>query len=109
MRDSHSTFSRPGWWTRTLYILARALGRLCPFFSIGKYYVVAQPVPARRLLPQTRGKDILVRSMDRDDPLIAQLPRPPEEMTRRFAGGAICFLAIRGNRIIGHLWVTRST
>jgi hypothetical protein len=50
----------------------------------------------------------LVRPIDRDDPLIAQLPRPPEEMTRRFAGGAICFLAIRGNRIIGHLWVTRS-
>src|SRR3954471_3165842 len=108
MRDSQSTFSRPGWWTRTLYILARAVGRLCPFFSIGKYYVVAQPVAARRLLPQSRGKDISIRPLDRDDPLIAQLPRPRGEMTRRFAGGAVCFLAMRENRIIGHLWVTRS-
>jgi hypothetical protein len=29
-------------------------------------------------------------------------------MARRLAGGALCFVALRENRIIGHLWVTRS-
>lgn len=113
MRDSplpkQSIFTRLGWWTGSLYLVARTLRRLCPFFSIEKYYVVAQPVPARKLLRESRGRDISVRPIDHDDPLISQLARPREEMARRFAGGAVCFLAIRENRIIGHLWVTRST
>jgi hypothetical protein len=112
MRDSLSPkqprTARLGWWTRSLYVLARTLRRLCPFFSVEKYYVVAQPVSARKLLPENRGKDISVRPIGRDDPLIAQLPRSREEIARRFAGGAVCFLAIRKNRIIGHLWITRS-
>lgn len=97
-----------GWWTGSLYVLSRALRRVCPFFSVEKYYVVAQPVSTRRLLPESRGKDISVRPIDHDDPLIAQLPRPRAEIERRFAGGAVCFLAMRDNRIIGHLWITRS-
>jgi len=97
-----------GWWTASLHVLARALRRLCPYFSIEKYYVVAQPVTARKLLRERRGTGILVRPVDRDDPLIAQLRRPRDEIARRFADGAVCFLAIRDNHIIGHLWVTRS-
>jgi hypothetical protein len=110
MRDSpkHSMFGGLGWWTGALYLVARALRRVCPFFSIEKYYVVAQPVLGGRLLRESRGKDILVQRIDHDDPLISQLPRPPEEMARRFAGGAVCFLAMREDRIIGHLWVTQS-
>lgn len=104
----HSVIARLGWWTGTLYVLARTLRRLAPFFSIEKYYVVAQPVPARKLLPETRGRGIVVRAIDHDDPLVSQLPRPREEMARRFAGGAVCFLAMRENRIVGHLWATRS-
>jgi hypothetical protein len=50
----------------------------------------------------------LVRRIDHAHPLVSQLPRPRDEIARRFAGGAVCFLAIRENRIIGHLWATRS-
>jgi hypothetical protein len=88
--------------------VATVLRRLCPFFFVEKYYVVAQPVAERSLLPEGRGKSILVRQIDRDHPLISQLARPRDEMARRFAGGAQCFLAIRENRVIGHLWVTRT-
>jgi len=112
MRDSPSPkqpiVATLGWWTGSLYVLARALRRLCPFFSVEKYYVVAQPVSRRKLLPESRGKDISVRPMDHDDPLIAQLPRSPEEMARRFKRWPDAFLAMRKNRIIGHLWITRS-
>jgi hypothetical protein len=111
MRDAASPthiIARLGWWTATLYVVARTLHRLCPFFSIHKYYVVAQPVPQGKLLPESRGKAILIRPVDRDDALISELPRPGEELARRFAGGAVCFVAIRQDRIVGHLWVTRS-
>jgi len=97
-----------GWITGTMYALAVALRRFCPFFSIEKYYVVAQPITERKLLPEKRGKDIVVLQIDRAHALISQLPRPRDEIARRFAGGARCFLAIREGRIIGHLWITRS-
>jgi hypothetical protein len=96
------------WFTGTLYAVAVALRRFCPFFSIEKYYVVAQPVPEQRLLPEKRGKGILILQINHDHPLISQLPRPRDEIVRRFAGGALCFLATREDRIIGHLWITQS-
>jgi hypothetical protein len=103
-----AVFGGLGWRTGSLYLLSTALRRFCPFFSLEKYYVVAQPVPARNLLPEVWRKDILVRQIDHDHPLILQLPRSRDEIARRFAGGAQCFLAIREDRVIGHLWVTRS-
>jgi hypothetical protein len=97
-----------GWFTGAMSAVATALRRFCPFFSIAKYYVVAQPVAGARLLPEKRGKSILVLQIDHDHPLIAQLPRPRDEIIRRFAGKARCFLATREDRIIGHLWITQS-
>jgi hypothetical protein len=100
--------ARLGWLTGILYLAAVALRRFCPFFSIEKYYVVAQPVAERKLLPEKRGNSISVLQIDHDNWLISQLPRPRDEIARRFAGGAVCFLATREDRIIGHLWVTQS-
>jgi hypothetical protein len=97
-----------GWFTRALYLVAVALSRFCPVLSIGKYYVVAQPVTTQRLLPERRGKSIVVERLDVDHPRIAHLPRPRDEIARRFSGGAQCFLATKDNELIGHLWVTRS-
>lgn len=97
-----------GWITGTMFAFAEVLRRFCPFFSIAKYYVVAQPITEQRLLPANRGKDIEVLQIDHDHPLISQLPRPRDEIVRRFSGGARCFLATRRDRIIGHLWITRS-
>jgi hypothetical protein len=97
-----------GWFTKAMYLVAVALRRFCPFFSIEQYYVVAQPVPGRRLLPEKRGGSIRVQQIEHDHPMILQLPRPRDEIVQRFAGGALCFLATREDRIIGHLWVTQS-
>jgi hypothetical protein len=99
---------RIGWFTRVLYAVAVVLRRFCPFFSIEKYYLVAQPATEQKLLPEKWGKGISVERIDRYHPLISQLPRPRDEIARRFAGGALCFLATRQDRIIGHLWITQS-
>lgn len=103
-----SVVAKLGWFTGTMYLVAFALRRFCPFFSIEKYYIVVQPVTERTLLPEKRGKSILVLQIDHDHPLISRLPRQRDEIVRRFAGGALCFLATRDDRIIGHLWVTQS-
>ena len=103
-----SGISELGWFTGAMHVVAIALRRFCPFFSIEKYYLVAQPITEQRLLPEKRGKDILVRQIDHDHPLISQLPRPRDVIDRRFAGGALCFLATREDRIIGHLWITQA-
>ena len=72
-----------------------ALRRFCPFFSIGKYYLVSQPTTQQRLLPEKWGKDVSVQQIDHYHPLVSRLPRPRDEIIRRFAGGALCFLATR--------------
>ncbi len=97
-----------GWGTATLYALSRALNRFCPYFSIGKYYVVARPTSYQRLLTADRDTGIMVLQITGDHPLIDALPRQRDEIARRFAGGAVCFLATRDNRVTGHLWVTLS-
>jgi hypothetical protein len=103
-----SLFAGLDWITGTMHVIAVALRRLCPFFSLEKFYIVAQPVPGKRLLPENRGKSIAILQIDRDHPLLSSLSRPRDEIARRFAGGAVCFLATREDRIIGHLWITRS-
>lgn len=103
-----STIAGMGWTTGFLYLLSLALRRFLPFLSVEKYYVVAQPVALRAMLSERRGRNISVMLIESDHPLLAELPRSREEVARRFAGGAVCFLAVRDERIVGHLWVTRS-
>jgi hypothetical protein len=91
-----------------MHAVSFALRRFCPFFSIEKYYLVAQPVTERRLLPEKWGKGVLVQQIGHPHPLVSQLPRPRDEIVRRFAGGALCFMATRQDQIIGHLWITQS-
>lgn len=107
-RKARATVSELGWLNGGLCLLERALSRCGPLVSIGKYYLVAQPVSSERLVPERRGKAISILTLDRDHPLLHGLGRPPDEIARRLAGGAVCFLALREGRIIGHLWVTRS-
>jgi hypothetical protein len=98
-----------GWRTTLLYALSLVLNRSMPFLSVGKYLVVARPVTERRLYAGKRSDSIEILQFDSEHPFISALPRPPEEIARRFAGGAVCFLARRDNRTTGHLWVTMSS
>lgn len=95
-----------GWRDAALHVLARALplltrGRV----TLHKYYFVAQPIAVQPLLPPHRGRSIAVRRIEPDDPLVAQFPRPPEVIARRFADGALCFAALKDDAFIGFLWL----
>jgi hypothetical protein len=103
-----ATIRALGFGTAVLYLLSRAFNRYCSFISVGEYYIVARPTSSKRLLSEIRDKSILVLQITQDHPHIDALPRKRDEIARRFAGGAVCFLATRENRVTGHLWVTLS-
>jgi GNAT superfamily N-acetyltransferase len=91
--------------TAACYALARLLdiatrGRL----RVISYRFVAQPVPRDGGSAPTRTGAIELRHLHADDPLVAQLPRPPSVIARRFRDGAHCLAAIRGGRLVGFLW-----
>jgi len=108
MQRFRSIFSEFGLVTGLMYLTALMFRRFLPFFSVEKYFVVAQPVATSALLPERRGQNISVHVIKTDHPLLASLPRPREELARRFSGGAVCFLAMRDEQIVGYLWVTQS-
>jgi len=91
-----------------MYVAARIAKRIHPAVAIERFYIVAQPVKQTRLLPSGRGESIKVLMFSAHDPLLEQLSAPSSEITRRFAAQGRCFLAMRGERVVGHLWITHS-
>lgn len=101
-RQLASTF---GIGTAALYVASRVLdtatkGRV----RIVKYRFVAQPVPDSPAASPDRGGAIELRWLRADDPLVAQMPRPPAVIARRFGDGARCLAAVKSERLIGFLW-----
>jgi hypothetical protein len=92
---------------RFLYFLDRFLSRSsrerCRLFV---YYIVAQPVARRELLPARRGASIQIREVLPGDPLLGGFERRTEILERRFAHGAHCIAAIRDDSALGYLWFT---
>lgn len=86
-----------------LYLLNRALDGTS--FGLHVYHLVAQPVPARPLLPPARGRTIDVRLLARGDAALTGLPLTRETLDYRFDQGAICLGAFKGGAIIGCLWL----
>lgn len=86
-----------------LYLVSRALEGTP--FGVHAYYLIAQPVPRKRLLAESRGRSIEVRQVERGDPALAGLPLTPEILAFRFGQGAICLGAFKGSEIIGCLWL----
>lgn len=89
-----------------LYLSARMLRTLSgERVTLHKYYFVVQPIAAQPLLPPHRGRSIEVRRIEAGDPLTAYFPRPPAVIARRFAAGALCFVAVKDGAFIGFLWL----
>jgi hypothetical protein len=96
---------RIGWINALLYATNWVLHHFSPILSLHRYYVVAQPIPEQNLLPPEKGKSIVVRQIDRQDPMISRIPRSAKEIRARYDAGAICFGAFREGKLLGYLWV----
>ena len=91
--------------TAACYALARALERATGgTLRLVSYQFVAQPVAADDAWTAVRSGNIELRRLERDDPLVAQFPRPPEVIAKRFRDGGHCLAAIKSGRLIGFLW-----
>jgi len=93
-----------------LATLARSLdwvsGGRCRLF---KYYFVAQPVPAHAKPGPGRTSKTRIYRVFAGDGIIEQFPRPPQNIAKRFADGAICYVAAQANRFVGFIWIKQDT
>jgi len=87
------------------YAIARALERVSfGALRLINYQFVAQPVAPEDGVAPGRSGSIELRRLGRDDPLVAQFPRPPEVIAKRFRDGAHCLAAVKAGRLVGFLW-----
>ncbi len=98
--------SQIGWLDTGLFVLNRLLVRIFRrSIRLYKYYLTAQPVSNKPLLPPNRGKTIEVRLIDAQDPVIQCFPRPFPVIQERFKNGAICLVAFKDGKFIGFIWL----
>ncbi len=93
-----------GFVNSVLYGLHRFLQRLAPANIVERLYIVAQPVPAGPGPGVRRGQQIEIRTITAGDPAIRTFTRTPGELADRFAQGAVCLGAFRGDELLGWLW-----
>lgn len=68
------------------------------------YRFVAQPVPQKANSLLASPGSVELGFLHAGDPLVAQFPRPPAVIARRFHEGAQCVAAVKGQRLVAFLW-----
>jgi hypothetical protein len=86
--------------------LDRASGGRCRLF---KYYFVAQPVPSERSMAAGKPSKTRIYRASADDSIIQQFPRPKLNIVGRFADGAVCHVAVRGDKLVGFIWTKQGS
>lgn len=94
-----------GQFNAFLYGMDRLLSRLGDAVRIYRYYLVAQPVSDRPLLPARRGRTIDVERLEIGHPGFGGLPLGKDVIAYRFAQDAVCFGAFQDGEIKGCLWL----
>ena len=93
-----------------LFTIARALDRASGSrVRLFKYYFVAQPVPVQPEAAFSKSSQTRIYQAFPGDGIMTRLPRPPEVVARRFADGAVCFIAARADTLVGFIWIKRET
>lgn len=90
----------------SLYLIGRLLTRVsADKCGLLKYYFVAQPIKGTQP-PLLGGKtDVTVQQIYPGAPWMAQFPRPDFVLKDRYAQGAVCFAATKGEALIGFIWI----
>ena len=97
-----------GWPGAALYVAQRLLQGLLPQSRLVCYRLLAQPVLPAARLPASRGQHYAFRLLTRAEPVLLQLGRPEAVIAQRFAQGAQCLLATRGQALAGCIWFVRA-
>ena len=101
-----SVFKQFGWIDGALYGISRVLEMASGHrLRLVKYYLVAQPIGARSASPVRQDASATIRRIERDDPLVAHLPRPQAIMSRRFDAGATCTALLMRGEFAGFIWL----
>jgi len=69
------------------------------------YRLQILPVPERNVLPPHRGRQFEIRAVLREDPVLAQLPRPVAVIQARYEQGSRCYCAFHNGTVVGQLWL----
>lgn len=89
-----------------LYTVARTLAKStrgrC---RLVKYLFVAQPIPPAPTPAYGRTSKTTIHLCSSGDGIIEQFPRPPQVIAKRFADGALCFVAEQAGKFVGFLWI----
>ena len=102
----HTTLTQLGAANGLLYLLAVALGRISGHrIRLYRYLLVGQPVPPDSTPMCRPTAKNPIREVKVSDPIVAQFPRPPQVIAKRFADGATCLVAEARERFAGFLWL----
>ena len=92
----------------SLFVVATVLTRVSGGRArLHRYRFVAQPVGEPGQLARRTPSEV-IRQVQFDDPVVTQFPRPRAVIAERFRMGAHCFVAQRGERFVGFLWIKES-
>jgi hypothetical protein len=106
MNRIREVLGRLGWLDGTLLLLARGAKRLTGGrLRVVHYRIVAQPVPDRAWVSGPADAGFAIERIEAGHRLTRNFPRPAEVIARRFADGAVCFAASRGDALVGFIWL----
>jgi len=108
MFDSMRSDARAlGWSAYVVYAASRALCRLSRGrIELLMYRLVAQPIVAQpRVAPGRGATRAEFKRIERDDPLVAQVPRPTKVIAQRFIDGATCYGAVLDGGLAAFIWI----
>jgi len=95
-----------GWSNGLLYLLARGLSAATRGWArLIKYHFVVQPVPEAPLPARPKSSKTRVYQVSPVDDIIRTFPRPASVISRRFADGAVCFVAVNAENLVGFIWL----
>ena len=95
-----------GWSNGLLYLLARGLSTATGGWArLIKYHFMVQPVPEAPLPALPKSSKTRVYQVSPADDIIRKFPRPAPVISRRFADGAVCFVAVNAENLVGFIWI----
>lgn len=89
-----------------LYLIDRCLSAVSASHArLFRYYLIAQPVPDKPLLPAHRGAGVAVHRIEADDSRVADFPRPAKVIRFRYQQNALALSAYQDDAFVGCLWL----